>query len=663
VPASATTRRRIASGSPAAAAGAAAATRLSVWRGALTGGDEACGAGPAVAFAVAAAPVAPMAPNTPPPAAGAAREPTAWLSAPPDVSSERRLRKLRRDVAIAVCPLAAALVGTGLCSIRVFGPSTTSLRRRARAEASEPEEAEEVDDEDEEESVDDEAARLSRPTAATRPLAAAGGRKVGATAAFRAPARGRCPALPPARAIPLIAVGANARADLMARGFELNSKLSSSSAARVRALDVVRLASTFPLRTAAPTRLPPAAARIVEADGAPGLRLTATSELCPLRLYAPSASCNRVVSAGGPGEGGAPAFTAPPAAEIPAVPTPRKPGLAWDTRARAARGPPGAARTVPNGRPLARLRRRRMKNRAAAVSARITAAALPIPAKTGVVGPSVPACAASTPTAPDCDGAAAAASEIIDPTVKLEKAKLAAALLFATHAGTLVAPRRNGAAAAAAIPAAADASVAATASRRRYASSSATTTAESTAVVALSCTAVLATKPEAADGTNPGLGDTNTLPPDDSARSADKGTAGSATFPCAGVVTAAASIPSSLRLKLTVGTTAEVLSTGCPTMPKLLTASSSATTATPPVSPSRHHDSRARVATMPLPYRCEAGAGRNSTTLAASATVLTSGASRDAPPPAAHTAANGAPANANSKLTVSSKRGGAAATL
>jgi hypothetical protein len=83
-----------------------------------------------------------------------------------------------------------------------------------------------------------------------------------------------------------------------------------------------------------------------------------------------------------------------------------------------------------------------MKNRAAAVSARTTAAALPIPANTGVDKPSVPAWAAATPTAPDCDGAAAVAKEIKDATVKLETEKPAAALLLATHAGTSVAPRR-----------------------------------------------------------------------------------------------------------------------------------------------------------------------------------------------------------------------------
>jgi hypothetical protein len=423
----------------------------------------------------------------------------------------------------------------------------------------------------------------------------------------------------------------------MASGLELNSKLSSSSV---------------------PARRPPApaAARFVDADAAPGLRLTAAGEPCPLRLYAPSASCSRAVSAVDPGEEVEPVFAATPA-ERPAAPTPRKPGFAWDTTGGVARAPPRTARVAPNGRALACLRRRSMKNRAAAVSATTTAAALPIPANTGAVGPSVPVCAAPAPTAPGCDGAAVAAREIRAPTEKLEREKPAAVLLLATHAGTSEALSKYGAAAAAAILAAADDSAVTTASRRRYASSSAITTADSTAAVALSCTAVLATKPDAAVGTNPGLGDMKTPPPVDSARS------DAPTLASAAVLAAGASNSRSPRPTLTDGTTADALSGGWPTMPKPLTASSSPTTTTPPVSSSRHHDSHARAATMPLPYSGEAGAGRSSTTLAASATVLTSGDSRNAPPPAAHTAASGAPANANSKLTVSWKRGGAAATL
>jgi hypothetical protein len=65
---------------------------------------------------------------------------------------------------------------------------------------------------------------------------------------------------------------------------------------------------------------------------------------------------------------------------------------------------------------------------------------------------------------------------------------------------------------------------------------------------------------------------------------------------------------------------------------------------------------------MPVPYSGEAGAGRSSTTLAASATSLTSGVS-SAAEPTAHTAPSGAPAKSNCRLTSSAYSGGARAAL
>jgi len=201
----------------------------------------------------------------------------------------------------------------------------------------------------------------------------------------------------------------------------------------------------------------------------------------------------------------------------------------------------------------------------------------------------------------------------------------------------------SGAAAAATRPLAIACSALAAASRRRYASSCAITTAPSSGEVEFIATAALATMPTALTGANPGDGDKNggrgVAAPASSRRPAP-----------AAVTTNAGADPAAVAAARGMMAAAS---------PSALTGSCSGTAATAPLCASSHQGIVTRADRMPLPASGEEGPGRRSTTLAASATARTRGAS-SAVPPAAHTAGSGAPDTANSRVTARAKSGRAA---